>query len=211
MKEHSLIVNRTARYYTLGELTPTTKQVWFVLHGFGMSAKSFLKMFEPLANEEIFFVAPEALNRYYASGHSGKVAATWMTKEDRLNEINDYVQYLHRLYHSFQLEKFSQIKITALGFSQGASTLTRWVNAAACHIDNCIVYAGEVAPELLPLTQDSGLQHSSNFFICGDADEIFTPAVLQQLKANYHDLRFTEIDFKGKHEINTEVLYAFLQ
>lgn len=208
MNEHSLQVHRTARYYTLGELNLNTKHVWLVLHGFGMTAKGFLKMFEPLANEDIFFVAPEALNRYYVSGHSGKVAATWMTKEDRLNEINDYIQYLNRLYQSLQLENFPQINITALGFSQGATTVSRWVNTGTCKIDNCIVYAGEVAPELLPLAEKSGLLHSANFFICGTEDEIFTPALIQQLKANYTDLRFTEISFKGKHEINTDVLKA---
>ncbi|MES2619454.1 MAG: phospholipase, partial [Bacteroidota bacterium] len=90
MKENHIIINKTARFFTLGELNAKTKHVWIVLHGFGYDVKKFLSQFEPLLREEIFIIAPEALNRFYLKATAGLVGATWMTKEDRLNEIKDY-------------------------------------------------------------------------------------------------------------------------
>ncbi len=206
MKENHIIVNKTARFYTLGELSEKTKHVWIVLHGFSMNAKDFLASFESLLTEEVFFIAPEALNRFYVKGHSGMVGATWMTREDRLNEIKDYINYLDDLYDLFDLEKYAHARITALGFSQGVSTVTRWANITEKKIDTLIVYAGEVAPEVFPLAEASGLRRTKNIFICGNADAIFTSPLLAQMKETYREMNFREIEFKGKHEINTAVL-----
>lgn len=203
------MVQKTARYYTLGELTEKTKQVWIVLHGFRQKAKGFVTDFEPLLTDKIFFIAPEALNRFYTDTNGSKVGATWMTREDRLNEIKDYINYLDNLYKSFNLAQFTG-QITALGYSQGASTVTRWVNASPNRFDRCIVFAGEVAPDILPLSSDSGLRRSKNYFICGTQDEFFTPELLAKAKPLYQELNFTEIEFEGKHELKIETLTSLL-
>jgi hypothetical protein len=98
MIEHHIKVQRTARYYMSCELTEATKEVWIVLHGFAHLAESFLQKFEFAFSDTRVFVSPEALNRFYVQGRYGKVGATWMTKEDRLNEIADYINYLNELY-----------------------------------------------------------------------------------------------------------------
>lgn len=206
MTEHHIAISKTARYYTSGTFNEKTKQVWIVLHGWGMNVKNFVESFEPLVNESVFLIAPEALNRFYLKSTAGTVGATWMTKEDRLNEIKDYINYLDRLYQYLELDKYPQIKVTALGFSQGASTVTRWVNAGKNRIDRLVVYAGEVAPELTPLSDESGLKQTDNFFICGSRDEYFTPPLVAAMKENYRELKFTEIEFDGKHVIELNVL-----
>ncbi|MCW5908370.1 MAG: alpha/beta fold hydrolase [Chitinophagales bacterium] len=210
MKENHLLVTKTARYFTLGELNEHTKQVWFVLHGFGQMAATFLKQFEPLVRKDIFFVAPEALNHFYLKGSAGNVGATWMTKEDRLNEIKDYINYLNELYESLELEQFPETKITALGFSQGASTITRWANATPHRVDNVIVYAGEVGAEVFPLHQHSPLRRSNNYFIYGTRDEFFPHEVFLKMKTAYAEMNFTEIEFEGGHEIEPEILQGLM-
>lgn len=206
MKENHLIINKTARFYTLGELNENTRRIFIVIHGWGMDVKKFLSSFEPLLNRHTFFVAPEGLNRFYIKGSGGQVGATWMTKEDRLNEIKDYINYLNDVYELFDFSKYAHAHITALGFSQGASTVTRWVNATGNKIDSLIVFAGEVAPELFPLSENSGLRRTKNTFICGTADEFFTPPLVAKMKETYREMNFTEIDFAGKHEINIDAL-----
>ncbi len=210
MKEQHLIVNKTARYYAMGELNEHTRQVWFVLHGFGQMAATFLKEFEPLQNPHTFFIAPEALNHFYLKGAGGNVGATWMTKEDRLNEIKDYTNYLNDLYEEFNLEQYPETKITALGFSQGASTLTRWVNATRHRIDRVIVYAGEVAAEVLPLSEHSPLRKTANHYICGTRDAIFTPPLVEQAKQAYSSMNFTYTSFDGTHEIQPDMLKGLM-
>lgn len=206
MLEQHLIINKTARYYTLGNLNEHTKQVWFVLHGHGQLAGSFIKKLEPLLRNDVFFIAPEALNHFYLKRGSMEVGATWMTKEDRLNEIKDYINYLNDLYENFDLDQYPNIKITALGFSQGASTLTRWVNATQHRIDRAIIYAGEVAPELVPLQPTSGLSKTKNYFIYGTEDEFFKPTIFNEMIERYASIKLDLIQYEGTHEIYVDVL-----
>lgn len=210
IKENHIIVNKTARYYTAGEWNESTKRVVIVLHGFRQMGKDFIEEFQPLFGDDIFFLAPEALNRFYTEARSDKVGATWMTKEDRLNEIRDYINYLDNLYEYFELGQFPVI-ITALGFSQGASTLTRWINETRHRIDKAIVYAGEVAPELLPLQQNSGLRRTSNYFICGTEDKFFTPELMAKMKGAYHELNFTYVSFDGGHTVHMDSLRKLIK
>jgi predicted esterase len=205
INENHITINKTARFYTLGEFNENTKQVWIVIHGFRQTAKDFIAEFEPLVNDTTFFIAPEALNRFYADRDGKDVVATWMTREDRLNEIKDYINYLEALYQSFDLDKFKG-SISALGFSQGASTLMRWLDVTQHRIDRAIVYAGEVAPELLPLRENSGLKKTHNFLICGTKDKFITPERLNAARTSYEALNFTEIYFEGNHEINIDSL-----
>ena len=208
--ENHITVQKTARFYTLGELNQNTEQVWLVIHGFRQSAKSFLAEFEPLANDNTFFIAPEALNRFYIDKQGTEVGATWMTREDRLNEIKDYINYIDALYVNLGLNNYKGY-ITALGFSQGASTVTRWLNATTNRVDRAIVYGGEVAPELLPLKESSGLKKTSNYFVCGKLDKFITTERLTMAKDAYKSLNFTEIFFDGGHEINTGTLKNLIE
>jgi predicted esterase len=209
LKENHIIIQKTARYYTLGEMNAQTESVWIVLHGFMQNGKSFIKQFEPLLNAKTLIIAPEGLNRFYVDDKGAKVGVTWMTREDRLNEIKDYINYLDEVYKAFNLNEFRG-KITALGYSQGASTVTRWVNASPYRFDQCIVFAGEVAPELLPLQANSGLRRSKNFLIYGARDEFITPEALSKAKSVYNELHFTEIEFDGVHQLRLDTLKGVL-
>src|SRR5690349_9508611 len=96
-QEHHVTVERTARYYTLGDEANKNKELWIVLHGYRNLARNFIEWFSPIA-ANAFIVAPEALSRFYTKGSGGPdspstVGASWMTREDRLNEIQDHVAY----------------------------------------------------------------------------------------------------------------------
>ncbi|MBL4653973.1 MAG: hypothetical protein JKY53_14090, partial [Flavobacteriales bacterium] len=127
MEEHSIQITKTGRYFSLGSLSKKTTSVWIVCHGYGQLANYFLRNFNVLEDENTYIVAPEGFHRYYLNGFSGRVGASWMTKEDRLSDIDDYVNYLDRVYKSI----FSKIDrknatVNVLGFSQGGATTTSW-------------------------------------------------------------------------------------
>src|SRR6266513_3311805 len=131
--EHHIEVRRSARYYTLGEPSAETRDVWFACHGYGQLAADFIKEFEIIAHPTRVIVAPEALSRYYAANEPGfhssesKVLASWMTREDREAEIDDYVAYLDAVYADvFESLDRARVTVHALGYSQGAATVSRW-------------------------------------------------------------------------------------
>ncbi len=125
MQEHYFSTSRSARYFTLGSLEHAG-DLWFVCHGYGQLAARFLERFHPLEAEGRCIVAPEGLSRFYLteSPTERRVGASWMTREDRLHEIDDYVRYLDGMYAKLAPR---QARVTALGFSQGTATVCRWV------------------------------------------------------------------------------------
>lgn len=150
LKEHHIPVTRTARYYTLGEFTDSTKDIWIFIHGNRQLAGKFISEFKELTDVGSLLYAPEGLMRLYIKGDFGDVGASWMTKEDRESDIKDYVNYLDRLFFD-EIEpkaKLNKIKINALGFSQGSATLSRWLTLGKAKIDKAVFWCGSLAHDV---------------------------------------------------------------
>ncbi|NIM48528.1 MAG: phospholipase, partial [Gemmatimonadales bacterium] len=142
MQEHRFPTSRTARYFTLGTHRRDVRQVWFVCHGYGQLAQQFLRQFEVLDDGRRLIVAPEGLSRYYIDHTDRRVGASWMTSEDRLSEISDYVDYLDALYeHVLKRHRRSSVDVYVLGFSQGAATAARWISHGSATTDRLILWA----------------------------------------------------------------------
>lgn len=150
LSEHHIPVTRTARYFTLGEVSSSSKDVWIVIHGHRQLAGDFILTFGPLAAEGSVIYAPEGLMRLYIKGNSGNVGASWMTKEDRESDIKDYVNYLDRLFFDEIEPKAKQhnLKINTLGFSQGAATLSRWLALGKAKVDKAVFWCGNIAHDV---------------------------------------------------------------
>lgn len=179
--------------------------MWFVLHGYGQLAERFLRHFESLDNGTRLIVAPEGLSRFYLteSPSERRVGASWMTREDRLTEIEDYVRYLDATYADVMRSlKRAQVKVTVLGFSQGATTACRWAARGTSTIDRLIVWGGEV-PSDVDLHRPMRLT-----LVYGSRDEYFTPKVVSATEARLKEqgTRYTLVPFDGGHEIDASVL-----
>lgn len=200
---HHISVSKTARYYTLGTLSPDTKEVWIVIHGWAQLAADFINEFQALDNGERFLIAPEALNRFYLRAGKPEVGATWMTREDRNAEMQDYVTYLNALYDLLGIAHH-QARIIVLGFSQGVATLSRWVYHNGRRMDTVIFYAGEIANELQNEESIAAFEQKEKYFICGTEDpfinELNLPRVAGLLQG------FKVIMFAGRHEMKADVL-----
>jgi hypothetical protein len=81
MTENKLSIEKTIRYFTIGDIEKA-KYLLIALHGYGQLSSYFGKKFEDLPNE-FFIVIPEGMHRFYLDGTSGRVGASWMTKEAR--------------------------------------------------------------------------------------------------------------------------------
>jgi len=199
MKEYRLSVTRSARYFTTGR---AEREVWFVLHGYGQLAARFLSHFESIDDGTRLIVAPEGLSRFYLSESPAerRVGATWMTKEDRISEIEDYVRYLDAVYADVM--GGAELEVTVLGFSQGATTACRWAALGTSNIARLIVWGGEV-PSDIDMHRARRLS-----LVYGSRDEYFTPKVVAATEARLQEqkIAYELVPFDGGHEIDAAVL-----
>lgn len=212
MHEHHLTVSRTARYYTLGS-GESPRQVWVVLHGYAQLAGRFLRHFAPLDDGTRLIVAPEALSRYYLEpgvhGPESRVGATWMTREDRLSEINDYVAYLDALHeHLLRSTSGARPEVRVIGFSQGAATATRWVAMGRARIDRVYLWGGTLPPDLDLASARDALERAQLTIVVGRDDRNATAehrtTVVARLAEAAMPLRLVEYD--GGHHIDPDTL-----
>ena len=213
--EHHLTVKRTARYCTLGDVAAPVSDLWIVCHGFAQLARAFIEEFRPIAGAGRLIVAPEALNRFYLNreggraGASARVGATWMTREDRLAEIDDYVRYLDDLYREVTERQPRDVRVTALGFSQGTATVARWLVHGAARIDRLVLWAGLLPPEIdLAGPYSDRLSSTELILVRGTRDEMPDP---QQLQAQHEALvkagiRARVLEFDGGHRMDRDTL-----
>ncbi|WP_424961511.1 alpha/beta hydrolase [Ekhidna sp.] len=146
-KQHHIPVSIKASYYTLNKLTEKTKRIWVVFHGYGQLAEYFIKKFEGLDPEKNFIIAPQGLSKYYLDGVYGRVGASWMTKEDRLTEIENQYAYIDAVLGQFDL---SDNELIYFGFSQGTATMGRYAAYAKTPFHKMIIWAGTFPPDTDP-------------------------------------------------------------
>ena len=205
MKEHFLPVSRTARYVTLGDPGERLSQVWMVCHGYGQLARRFVEDFASLDDGTRMIVAPEGLSRFYIDRTQQRVmGASWMTREDRLHEIEDYLGYLDALYADVRGRIGRDLPVTALGFSQGVATATRWAARTRAPLQRLVVWGGTLPPEI-DLAVFAKVRVT---VVCGDQDELIT-AKVRETEAGLW--RKVGIDpevriFSGHHEVLPEVV-----
>jgi predicted esterase len=210
MEQKNIIIQKTARYFVLGELSEETEAVWIVCHGYAQLAKYFIRNFDVLDNKKNVIIAPEGLHRFYWEGFSGKVVASWMTKEDRAEDIKDYTNYLNAVYEEVLANYTTNNKtqINVLGFSQGAATACRWVANNKCKVDHLILWAS-VFPVDMDLQLNKTLFNTMRtHIVIGDNDEFINEQEIksqEELLIN-NGVQYNRIRFKGKHEIHKETL-----
>jgi len=209
MLAKKIIIPKTARYFQLGENTEATEHLWFVLHGYAQLASYFIKKFECLNNGKHLVIAPEGLHRFYWNGFSGRVVASWMTKEDREDDFNDYINYLNLVYNeAISNLKNKNIKIHLLGFSQGGATLCRWFANKKIKCNSLILWAS-VMPEDMNFQENAeAFNQVKTYFIIGNKDEFLNAEQIENHKLflKSKNIAFHFKLFEGKHEIEKGAL-----
>ncbi len=217
LHEHHLPVTRTARYYALGPPSGAPKQLWIACHGYGQGAARFLRHFEPIDNGTRLIVAPEALSRFYIEDPAGgshaeaKVGASWMTREDRLSEIDDYIRYLDALYAQIAQDyDLSRTHVIALGFSQGVATVCRWVERGQSRVDEAVLWAGAVPPDMDLARPAHPLRALRPVVVVGEADPSAPPDVVAAHEARLRErgIACELLRFAGGHRLDYDTLRA---
>jgi predicted esterase len=209
MEHHKLKVLKTAHYYTIGQPTEGVKYFWFVTHGYGQLASRIIRKFEIFeGNDAHFIVAPEALNRFYWKFQTNEVGASWMTKNDRLDEIEDYSNFLTTVFEQFTAQLPQDVKIILFGFSQGCATQLRWILRGCPKFDNLILWGGTLPEDLDYQPFENYFSNKKLHFIVGNTDEFINQKAIDW-HLDFAKLQKLNMDytlFEGKHEVLTDIL-----
>jgi predicted esterase len=216
MHQHDLSFSFKGRYFKLGEINEQTSQIWFVLHGYGQLAEFFIRKFKSLEGRNCCVIAPEGLSRFYHSEiqetgrrANDKIGASWMTKENRLSDIENYIEYLNAVYRK-EIPATLSAKVTILGFSQGAATASRWVTNDEVAFDRLILWAGAFPPDIDFTKGKEVLKSKKIFEVYGTEDLFINEERMKELQRLNEQLEIKPvmIQFQGKHEIDEPTLLS---
>ncbi len=205
MIARKITVPKTARYFISAEPSAKIREVIFVCHGYAQLANEFLEGFSSVQNEHQLFIAPEGLHRFYHRGGYDKVVASWMTKEERLDDIADYITWLDSAAADVLLRCPPDVKITALGFSQGAATVSRWATFGMTNIDHLILWCGFFPPDLplenpLKCKELTVVTASDDKYVDAASEEKNLAAIASYFTTYKH------VRFEGGHELHAGTL-----
>jgi predicted esterase len=209
MQQKKITIPKTARYFVLGEPTAAVTTVWFVCHGYGQLANYFIRNFEVLEAKHTLIVAPEGLHRFYWEKFSGRVVASWMTKEDREDDILDYVNYLDLVYAEVLASlKNKKVRIIVLGFSQGTATVCRWIATKKSPVDQLILWAGSLPADVH--LEVEAVKNFKIYLVAGNADEFIKEEQIKEYEQLLIEKKLPVeiIRFQGRHEIHEPTLTA---
>jgi predicted esterase len=218
MEQHALQFQFKSRYFKIGKLDASTKQLWFVIHGYGQLAEYFIRKFKSLEVHNICVIAPEGLSHFYLENvasrtqtGNNRVGASWMTKENRLMDIENYLEYLNGVYTKEANQNLS-IPVTVLGFSQGAATASRWIGNGKISFHRFILWAGVFPPDMNFDVTKEILKDKETYLVYGNADPFINDDRITEMKTFANQLSISpEIKvFEGKHDIDTNTLLTFI-
>lgn len=168
----TILTPRRAHVFSLGDEIGKARVIWLIAHGYGQPADRIIRKFDHLNLEYHYLVAPEGLSVFYWKGMNQQPVPSWMTSRFRLDEIDDYCDYLDKVYLEIK-SKNRTAKVIFLGFSQGATTLYRWIHARKPNFEAFINYAGWF-PEDIDMKNVSTLLKDKHFLVLGKNDPYLT-------------------------------------
>lgn len=201
LKESQLEIKKSLR--VLKHYSNSNK-VLLVLHGYGQLIQYFIPKFEGISTEWNI-VAPEGTHRFYLNGTSGRVGASWMTREWRLQDILENNQLLDLVSESI-LNEIPNAEIHVLGFSQGGATAARWVQFTNIKVYSLTLWASVFPPDLEFQSSDEIFQGIIKNFVIGTKDPYYSADDLRKIINDYSALGFEITTFEGEHIIHEQTL-----
>ena len=199
-------------YSVLNEIGPKTKNVWLVFHGLGHLSRYFIRHFSVLDRDENFVIAPQAPSKYYQDTNYRHVGASWLTREDTLEETKNVLNYIDAVWEA---EKPGRpFKLIVLGYSQGVSIATRWLSSRKLSCDHLILHSGGIPRELEPGDFEHFHSEVNVEFWYGNKDEYISQKRFSEEKNKGLMLfgnRLKIVEFEGAHDVNTQLISEFVR
>lgn len=206
INEKEVSYRTTNTYSTLNKFNSKTKNVWVAFHGIGYLSRYFMKYFRHLNHENNYIIAPQAPSKYYLNGRYEHVGASWATRENTEQEMQNVLAYIDELYNQESLEKAPNLIL--FGYSQGVSVVSRWVARRKIRCEKLILNSGRLPMELSP-GDFAFLEGTEVNFVYGTDDPFVKKEVFESEEKRIRELfpyNLKFIPFDGGHEVNKEVI-----
>ena len=203
MFEHHFSFEQTRRYYQ-NDLEGK-RHILIALHGYGQLAQFFYRKISFLS-EDWGILVPEGPHRFYLEGSSGRVGASWMTKEWRAQDIEENIAYLQQLIEKVWAEH-PHTTFHLLGFSQGGATAARLFQRCPELFAQLILWASVFPPDLEKQVFPTEKKLD---FVLGKQDPYFDLKSRMMALEEYDNLVFQNYNFEGGHDIDQQTLLAVL-
>ncbi|MBV6645209.1 MAG: alpha/beta hydrolase [Cyclobacteriaceae bacterium] len=208
IREGHIDVPISCTYACLNELTPKTKRIWVVFHGYGQLVRYVLRKFEILDPERNYILAPQGLSRFYLEGFNGRVGASWMTSEDRLTDIENQKRYLQALTSSL-LTNEDKYEVIVFGFSQGVATACRFTTYTDLKFHKLVLWAGTFPPEIEPQQISHWHPDLEISYFTGNKDPFLKEGMIEDQTKRIKEVTGREPSinvFDGVHELRSELM-----
>ena len=206
--EKTIDYTTTNTYSTLNSLTDNTKNFWVVLHGIGYLSRYFINFFDALPADENYIIAPQAPSKYYLNNAYRHVGASWLTKEETLQETKNVITYLDAVFTQERVPE--NCNLIVFGFSQGVSVAMRWVAQKKIRCSQLVLYAGGIPNELMPSDFDFLIKNGTKVTaLVGNKDEYLSNEKQKSETGKIENLfagRANQIVFEGGHELKKELI-----
>lgn len=203
MIETIVSLPQSRRYYH-NDLAGKQK-ILIALHGYGQLAQFFYRKISFLS-EEWGILVPEGPHRFYLEGSSGRVGASWMTKEWRAQDIEENLAYLQHLIEKVRAEH-PHTTLHLLGFSQGGATAARLYQQCPEWFAQLILWASVFPPDLEKQTFPKTKKLD---FVLGQQDPYFDEDNQLKVLHEYATLGFETRTFQGLHDLHQQTLLSLL-
>ncbi len=195
-------------YEVLYPILPTTKNIWLCFHGLGYLSKFFKKYFKSLDAATNAVIIPQAPAKFYLGKHFEHVGASWLTKVDTQQEMQNNLNYLDQIM--VQEEILGDPRLVFMGYSQGVSIATRLLKQYAQPIKALIMHSGSIPAEL---TEEDGKLFQANcsrfIHIAGTKDEYLTDELVKREESKIERLFGTDCELHRpeiKHEVDIDLI-----
>ena len=202
---HSFKASKTYRFFCIPSEN-SSKNLLVALHGYGQLAAFFIKKFNACSNDYTI-LAPEGPHRFYKNGYSGRVGASWMTKEAREDDIKDNINWLTE-WLTDHLKENKYHKIILLGFSQGGATAARWYYNNPNQFDQLIIWASVFPPDI---SKPKIKLPNNKLYVVGKNDEFINDEMRLNEVKFYQNIGFDTHVYDGNHDIDPFVIQQILK
>lgn len=206
---HQISFKSSSSYISYNKLSPKTKSIWFVFHGYGQLSRYFIRRFDVLDKEKNYIIAPQGLSKFYLDKEYKNVGASWLTHEENEIDLLNQQNYLTELFNELKLEiDFSKIKVNFFGFSQGVSVFTRFLMKYDLKLDNLIFWSGWVPDEFFKINK-SVIYKTNIYFVIGNEDQYYDNPILKEYIEKFKIMLDKKVDFNvfnGGHVVDRKIL-----